>query len=60
MAPIERFVDYFGGQTKTASALVDQRIAEAVDAAKSAGLPQGLIVALLQGQALRQTQMMVN
>jgi len=39
---------------------LDVAIAEAIDAAKAAGLPQGLIVAELQGHALAQTHMMVS
>ena len=34
---------------------LDKAIADAVDAAKSAGLPQGLIVSLLHGHAHAQT-----
>lgn len=39
---------------------LDKTIADAVDAAKSAGLPQGLIVGLLHGHAHAQTQQMVT
>ncbi|WP_085600406.1 MAG: hypothetical protein ACQZ2J_27540 [Pseudomonas piscis] len=39
---------------------LDSAIAKAIDAAKAAGLPQGLIVAELQGHALLQTQVMVD
>ncbi|XVJ46816.1 hypothetical protein ACDZ94_20150 [Pseudomonas sp. UBT] len=38
---------------------LDSAIAKAVDAAKTAGLPQGLIVGLLHGHAYAQTQQMV-
>lgn len=38
---------------------LDSAIAKAVDAAKEAGLPQGLIVAELHGHAHAQTQQMV-
>lgn len=38
---------------------LDKAIADAVDAAKESGLPQGLIVALLHGHAHAQTQQMV-
>ncbi|WP_338568745.1 hypothetical protein V6L78_19800 [Pseudomonas canadensis] len=38
---------------------LDKAIADAVDAAKSAGLPQGLIVSLLHGHAHAQTHQMV-
>jgi hypothetical protein len=39
---------------------LDSAIAKAVDAAKSAGLPQGLVVSLLQGHAQVQTNIMVS
>jgi hypothetical protein len=39
---------------------LDVAIAKAVDAAKAAGLPQGLIVAELHGHAQMQTNIMVN
>ncbi|TLG92973.1 hypothetical protein FEM54_06005 [Pseudomonas edaphica] len=39
---------------------LDKAIADAVDAAKTAGLPQGLIVSLLQGHAHAQTHQMVT
>lgn len=35
-------------------------LGEAIDAAKAAGLPQGLIVALLHGQARSETARMVD
>jgi hypothetical protein len=38
---------------------LDSSIAKAVDAAKGAGLPQGLIVGLLHGHAHAQTHQMV-
>ncbi len=38
----------------------DKSIADAVDAAKAAGLPQGLIVGLLHGHAHAQTHQMVT
>jgi hypothetical protein len=38
---------------------LDSAIAKAIDAAKTAGLPQGLIVSLLHGHAHAQTQQMV-
>lgn len=42
-------------------ALADAEIVRAINDAKSAGVPQGLIVALLHGQAHRQTaEMMAN
>lgn len=43
----------------TAVSALDKAIAEAVNAAKSAGLPQGLIVSLLNGHAHAQTHQMV-
>lgn len=39
---------------------LDSAIAKAIDAAKSAGLPQGLVVAILHGQAHAQTHEMVK
>jgi len=39
---------------------LDSAIAKAVDAAKAAGLPQGLVVSLLHGHALMQTNIMVS
>ncbi|WP_339419024.1 hypothetical protein [Pseudomonas sp. RL_105y_Pfl1_103] len=39
---------------------LDKAIADAVDAAKAAGLPQGLIVGLLHGHAHAQTHIMVT
>lgn len=39
---------------------LDKAIADAVDAAKTAGLPQGLIVSLLHGHAHAQTHQMVT
>lgn len=39
---------------------LDSAIAKAVDAAKAAGLPQGLIVAILHGHAQSQTAIMVG
>ncbi|WP_455884735.1 hypothetical protein [Pseudomonas spelaei] len=39
---------------------LDKAIADAVDAAKGAGLPQGLIVSLLHGHAHAQTHQMVT
>jgi hypothetical protein len=39
---------------------LDSAIAKAVDAAKAAGLPQGLVVSLLHGPAQVQTNIMVS
>lgn len=39
---------------------LDSAIAKAIDAAKAAGLPQGLVVSLLHGHAQLQTQIMVS
>lgn len=39
---------------------LDSAIAKAVDAAKAAGLPQGLVVSLLHGHAQMQTNIMAN
>lgn len=39
---------------------LDKTIAHAVDAAKAAGLSQGLIVSILQGQAHAETARMVS
>lgn len=38
---------------------LDSAIAKAIDAAKAAGLPQGLLVSLLQGHAHAETHKMV-
>ncbi|MDD1131149.1 hypothetical protein [Pseudomonas shahriarae] len=48
-----------GQDINTAVSTLDKAIADAVDAAKSAGLPQGLIVSLLHGHAHAQTHQMV-
>lgn len=48
-----------GQDINTAVSVLDKAIADAVDAAKSAGLPQGLIVSLLHGHAHAQTHQMV-
>lgn len=39
---------------------LDSAIAKAIDAAKAAGLPQGLVVSLLHGHAQLQTSIMVS
>ncbi|CAH0316948.1 hypothetical protein [Pseudomonas atacamensis] len=39
---------------------LDAAVAKAIDAAKAAGLPQGLVVAILHGQAHAQTHEMVK
>jgi hypothetical protein len=39
---------------------LDSAIAKAIDTAKTAGLPQGIIVAVLHGQAHSQTAIMVG
>jgi hypothetical protein len=39
---------------------LDSAIAKAVDEAKAAGLPQGLVVSLLHGRAQVQTNIMVS
>ncbi|RON43530.1 hypothetical protein BK666_20900 [Pseudomonas frederiksbergensis] len=39
---------------------LDSAIAKVVDAAKAAGLPQGLVVSLLHGHAHAQTHIMVS
>lgn len=39
---------------------LNQRVAEAIHAAKATGLPQGFIVAALQGLTLQQTQMLIG
>ena len=39
---------------------LDRAIAQAVDAAKAAGLPQGSVVSLLHGHAQLQTHIMVS
>ena len=48
-----------GQDINAAVSALDKAIADAVDAAKSAGLPQGLIVSLLHGHAHAQTHQMV-
>lgn len=49
-----------GQDINTAVSTLDKAIADAVDAAKAAELPQGLIIALLHGHAHAQTQIMVS
>ena len=39
---------------------LDCAIAKAIDAAKAAGLPQGLVVSLLHGHAQMQTNIMMS
>lgn len=39
---------------------LDGAIAKAIDAAKAAGLPQGLVVSVLHGHAHAQTHIMVS
>jgi hypothetical protein len=39
---------------------LDSAIVKAIDAAKAAGLPQGLVVSLLHGHAQVQTNIMVS
>lgn len=39
---------------------LDSAIVKAIDAAKAAGLPQGLVVSLLHGHAQLQTNIMVS
>jgi len=39
---------------------LNQRVAEAIHAAKATGLPQGLIVAVLQALTLQQTQLLIS
>jgi len=39
---------------------LDSVLAKAIDAAKAAGLPQGLVVSLLHGHAQVQTNIMVS
>ena len=39
---------------------LDSAIAQAIDAAKTAGLPQGIVVASLHGHAHAQTHIMVT
>ena len=47
-------------EINAAVSALDKSIADAVDAAKAAGLPQGLIVAELHGHAHAQTHQMVT
>lgn len=44
----------------TALTALDSAIAKAIDAAKAAGLPQGIVVASLHGHAHAQTHLMVT
>ncbi|MPR00697.1 hypothetical protein F0169_00610 [Pseudomonas sp. MAFF 212408] len=46
-------------EINAAVSALDKAIFDAVDAAKNAGLPQGLIVSLLHGHAHAQTRQMV-
>ena len=48
-----------GQDINAAVSALDKAIADAVDVAKAAGLPQGLIVGLLHGHAHAQTHQMV-
>ena len=48
-----------GQDINAAVVALDKAIADALDAAKEAGLPQGLIVSLLHGHAHAQTHQMV-
>lgn len=43
-----------------ATAKMDRGIAEAIDKAKEDNLPQGIVVALLQGHLFIQTQEMID
>ncbi len=54
-----RHVLPMGQDINAAVSALDKAIADAVDAAKHDGLPQGLIVGLLQGHAHAQTHQMV-
>ncbi|GAB5336274.1 hypothetical protein [Pseudomonas fluorescens] len=47
-------------EINAAVSVLDKAIVDAVDAAKNAGLPQGLIVSLLHGHAHAQTHQMVT
>jgi hypothetical protein len=38
---------------------LSQRLVEAINAAKQIGVPQGFIVAVLHGAALRETQLVI-
>lgn len=49
-----------GQDINVAVSFLDKAIADAVDAAKEAELPQGLIVGLLHGPAHAQTHQMVS
>ena len=40
--------------------LLDEVVTNALNAAKAAGVPQGLIVALMHGHALRETEYMLH
>lgn len=49
-----------GQDINAAVSAFDKAIADAADAAKTAGLPQGLIVSLLHGHTHAQTHQMVT
>lgn len=49
-----------GADINEAVADLDTAIAKAIDAAKAAGLPQGLVVTLLHGHAQLQTSIMLS
>ncbi|MCA4961014.1 hypothetical protein [Pseudomonas sp. Y24-6] len=49
-----------GADINKAVVELDAAVAKAIDAAKTAGLPQGLVVAILHGQAHAQTHEMVK
>ncbi len=55
-----RHVLPMGQDINAAVSALDKAIAGVVDAAKAAGLPQGLIVSLLHGHAHAQTHQMVT
>ena len=55
-----QFQDNQIAEMEKATAKLDQVIAGAIDRAKEDNLPQGLVVALLQGHLFIQTQEMID
>lgn len=49
-----------GIEIQRSVAALDEGVRKAIDAAKASGLPQGLVVSILHGHALMQTQIMVK
>ena len=60
MSNVIRAFDIVTLEQKRQYKAMDTQIAEAIDEAKSAGVPQGLIVALLHGYAHHETATMMD